>query len=164
MTCSYRRGFFHRCCCNDLRNHHIPHLLRADVLVLVIKGVAAGEEGPGQVHGGGGEGAAADAEEEGDDDAEDVLGAIAEGGEVGGEREERHHGPLGLSAGLIGVGQNGVVVEEADGAELSDLGDDGDESGGGRGGGEAAEGDGVGGDEEGFAGPGGGGDCQDREG
>ncbi|RCU27061.1 hypothetical protein DVA69_18325, partial [Acinetobacter baumannii] len=50
-----------------------------------------------------------------------------------------------------------AVVEaggvEVDGADLADLGDDGDEAGGGRGGGEAAEGEGVGGNEEGFTGP-----------
>lgn len=49
--------------------------------------MARGEDGPDEVHGGGGEGAAADTEEEGEGDAEDVLGAVAEGGEIvrGGE-------------------------------------------------------------------------------
>lgn len=44
--------------------------------------MAGGEDGPDEVHGGGGEGAASDAEEQGECDAEDVLGPVAEGGEV----------------------------------------------------------------------------------
>lgn len=128
--------------------------------------MAAGEERPGQVHGGGGESAAADAEEQRDDDAENVLGAIAQGAEVGGggpeQREERHPLRLGLDAtSLIAVALDQNAVE-SDGLEFSDLGDDGDESRGGRGG-ESPEGEGVGGDEEGLARSCGGRDCQDRQ-
>lgn len=128
--------------------------------------MAAGEERPGQVHGGGGESPAADAEEQRNDDAENVLGAIAQGAEVRGggpeQREERHPLRLALDATsliVVALDQNAV---EADGLEFSDLGDDGDESRGGRGG-ESPEGEGVGGDEEGLARSCGGRDCQDRE-
>lgn len=44
--------------------------------------VTGGEDGPDEVHGSGGESAASKAEEEGKRDAEDVLGAVTEGGEV----------------------------------------------------------------------------------
>lgn len=44
--------------------------------------MARGEDRPDEVHGGGREGTAAYAEEERERDAKDVLGAVAEGGEV----------------------------------------------------------------------------------
>lgn len=155
-------------------NLDVSHLLRAEfvgVFELVGVVIAGGEEGPGEVHGGGGEGAAADAKEEGDDDAEDVLGAVAEGAEIGGGRGEERLNPrkkllwlwlwlllllleleLGEFGAVVDIDEEGGVGGE-EGTEVADLGEDGNGS---RGGGLLAEGEGIGGDPEGFAGPGGG--------
>ncbi|KAF3444241.1 hypothetical protein FNV43_RR13931 [Rhamnella rubrinervis] len=129
------------------------------------------EEGPSQIHGGGSESAATDTEEQSDDNAENVFGAIAQRAQVvrrrrGGKGEERKTQRAALEASIVELflfDEHGVDVG---GVDLADLGEDGDESrGGGRGTGGRGlpEGERVGGDEEGLAGPCGDGENGDRE-
>ena len=66
------------------RNLHVPEFLetldlRAMAIVIgEIVEAAAGEDEPEKVHSGGDEGTATESKEQGEDDAEDVLGAVAE--------------------------------------------------------------------------------------
>lgn len=81
-----------------------------------------GEEGPSQVHGGSSEESAADAEEESDHHAYDVFGAITEGADNGGGRGG------GRARQESGTANDGLIIkEEKGGFDGAELGEDGEE-------------------------------------
>lgn len=87
-----------RCSCLLGRNLLISHFLGVEDIMFImtviisvaeflkrratVVVISTGEESPDQVHGDGSQSTAADAKQQSDNDAENILGAITEGGEV----------------------------------------------------------------------------------
>ncbi|KAJ8627437.1 hypothetical protein MRB53_020744 [Persea americana] len=116
-----------------LRDLGIPHVLNNLLIALVpverlLHVAPARDHRPDQVNRGSGQHAAACAEEEGEDNAEDVLGELAEGARGEGPNEGNWAGDLGFARWVIGdLGEAGVVDG---GGDLGEIGAFDEESGG----------------------------------